>query len=56
VWTVYVVPEHEPEYKEGFFETREEAEEVCELLSEELSETCEVRDRWGEPVMVVEAG
>ena len=54
MYRVYTVPTHEPETQVGWFETREEAEEVAELSHDETGEVTEVRDRWGEVVMVVE--
>jgi hypothetical protein len=56
MYTVHAVYELEPEWRVGFYDTQEEAEEVATDVFEEYDDEVdrvEVRDRWGEVVMVV---
>lgn len=53
MYTVHATYELDPEWRVGFYETQEEAEEVASEVLEEYDDevaTVEVRDRWGEVV------
>jgi len=59
MYTVHALYELEPEWRVGFYDTQEEAEEVAaDVFEEYLDEVAGVvvRDRWGEVVWRVGDG